>query len=213
MLTAAQAQLGRFVDPFDAVIITGDMKVTLQPGSEEKVEIRAQGIKEDEVSVKVSKTTLRISVLKSLIIGKETIEVTITYKKLRSITAQAGALVEATSTLEGDKLYVDVSSGANAKFDVQVDALEVIASEGGMLTLYGSTDTQNVKVATGGKYEGYELEANHVYARANTGGKAQVTARQSIDASANTGGAITYRGNPEKREVRTFLSGEIESWK
>jgi len=208
-LQTASAQIGRFVDPFDQVILTGDIKVTLQPGEEEKIEITTEGIDEGKINVKVNRMTLRVSTVKSLLVDDETIDITIIYKKLRGITAQAGALVESAVTLEGDKFEFDVSSGADAKFDVKANTIDVIASEGGMLILSGSAESQEVKVVTGGQYEGFDLECDYTFVKANTGAEAEVVARKALEATANTGGEIFYKGNPEKKEVSTFLAGEI----
>jgi len=210
-LQTTQAQMGRFVDSFDKVVLTGDIKVTLQAGEEEKVEITTSGIDEDDINVKVNRMTLRVGTVSSLLRDDETVDITITYKKLRGITAQAGCLVECTNTLEGDKYFFDISSGADAKFDVRANAIDVVVSEGGMLILSGVVESQEVKALTGGEYEGFDLECNNTYVKANTGGQAEVVANQSLEASANTGGDIAYRGNPEKKETSTFLAGEIRS--
>lgn len=69
-----------------------------------------------------------------------------------------------------------------------------------------------MKVATGGTLSAYKLEADNTIVKANTGGNAKVMAVESIDARANTGGSIIYKGDPKKVQRKDGLSGSVRSY-
>ena len=110
--------------------------------------------------------------------------------------------------IAADHIYVKAASGGRVELDLEVDALEANAAEGGVVELEGFAKTQRLGANTGGQFNGYHLEGERVYAKAGTGGSIVATATQSIDASANTGGKIEYRGNPKEKNTRTVF-GEI----
>ena len=92
------------------------------------------------------------------------------------------------------------------------NSLEVSVSEGGDLELEGETKWQEVKVATGGTLSAYRLKAQNSIVKANTGGSAKVVATESINARANTGGSITYKGDPKKVQRKDGLSGSVQRY-
>ncbi|MEM1122566.1 MAG: DUF2807 domain-containing protein, partial [Bacteroidota bacterium] len=104
------------------------------------------------------------------------------------------------------------ASGGSGEIDVDQNSLEVSVSEGGNLKLRGKTNWQEIKVATGGTLSAYKLTASNSIVKANTGGSAKIMTTESIDARANTGGSITYKGDPKKVQEKDSLSGSVKSW-
>ncbi|GJM32144.1 MAG: hypothetical protein DHS20C18_11450 [Saprospiraceae bacterium] len=205
----SQAQDERKLAPFDAVSVTGNIEVILKKGTEEKAVIETWGIDEDDVNVFVKKDVLKLQLLKSIFDRDEKVTIRITYTNLRAIKANAGARLYSDEPITGDKLAVKATSGAVVDLDLDLNALDASVTEGGILKLAGSVNNQTVSAGTGGQYNGIDLECTRTYVRASTGGQATVVATESIDASANTGGSIEYRGNPDERSTKTLLAGEI----
>jgi hypothetical protein len=206
---ALQAQGERKLQPFDGISVTGNIEVILEKGEEEKAEIYAEGVSEDEVSVFLSRGELKIKMLNSLFSRNQSIKVHVTYRELRTIRAHAGARIGSEEVVRGDKVHVRATSGARIDLAVEVNALKGEATEGGIVELRGKTTSQDATAATGGQYLGLDLASERTYVRANTGGKASVVAFKLLDAAANTGGAIEYEGNPEEKYTRSVIAGEI----
>ena len=205
----AQAQTERTLSPFDEISVTGNINVKLSQGESEKLTIKAEGIPEDKISIKVNNGTLKLRLLNSIFYKNEQVNVVVSYKTLRGIKGTAGANIENTGTIETDKLETKVGSGALVELNIKTNAVEASATEGGVLRLAGSTDTQNISAATGGHVDGLDLDCNRTYVKANTGGHAEVVALESIEATANTGGRIEYKGNPSESSTKTLISGEV----
>ena len=205
----ALAQMEYTPGNFDEVSITGDIQVTLKPSEEEKVIIETYGIPEDEVNVYVRAQTLKVSIINSLFKDNEEVRATVYYKKLRSIRANAGAQVSATTVIEGDYLEAQATSGGVLELEVKVNKLESNATEGAILRLRGTAESQKARATTGGELQAFDLACENAYARAGTGGIVEIAVSENLDAYANLGGVIKYKGDPALKGSRKFLGGEV----
>ena len=199
----------RSLSPFDEIILSGNVSALLVEGDEENIDIKNDA---DRLDFYVEGKTLKVKATDLVKYNKTpTVKVIITYKKLRGLRARAGASAYTQQPISGDQLDLKFSSGASGEIEVVQNSLEVSVSEGGDLELQGQTDWQEIKVGTGGTLSAYKLKAANSVVRANTGGSAKITTTQSLDAKANTGGNITYKGDPRKVQRKDGLSGTIRS--
>lgn len=199
----------RGLAPFEAVSVTGGIEVILEKGDSERAKIRAWGIDVEKVDLFVKGKTLKIQLLNLSKIDDRKVKVYLTYKELHGVRATAGARVYGRDLIQSERFVVRVGSGGFADLEVETNTLDARAGEGGVIEISGSADTVDVSAATGGRYEGYDLDANRTHARASTGGEITVVAHEALDASANTGGSIHYRGQPKEKNTRTLFSGGI----
>ena len=211
-LTNAFGQSERSIEPFDAISVTGDIEIILTPGDEPKLKIDAHNIPEDQIKIRVAAGKLRIQLINALFYKDDDVTIEVFYQNLREIKAQAGTRIRCRDTIQGDQLTINVNSGAVANLKVEVNSFEGSASEGGNLKVAGQTTTQRASAASGGMYNAFKLESARTYAKANTGGQAEIVATESLEATANTGGIVEYKGNPKERSVRTILGGTITSF-
>lgn len=195
--------------PFDEIILSGNVSALLVEGEEESIEIKND---EDRLEFYVEGKSLKVKATDLVKYNKTpTIKVIITYKKLRGLKARAGASAFTEQPISGDALDLRFSTGASGEIEVQQNSLEINVSEGGDLELRGDVEWQEIKVATGGTLSAYKLKALNTVVKANTGGSAKVMTTESIDARANTGGSITYKGDPKKVQRKDGLSGTVRS--
>lgn len=199
----------RGLSPFKAISVTGGIEVILEAGDTEEARIKTWGIDEEKVDLFVKGKTLKIQLLNLSKIDDREVKVYVTYKELYGVRATAGARVYGRDVIQSESFEVRVGSGGFVDLEVETNTLEARAGEGGVIEISGSSDTVEVTASTGGRYEGYDLEANRTYARASTGGEITVVAHEALDASANTGGSINYRGQPKEKNTRTLFSGGI----
>ncbi|NUO01514.1 MAG: DUF2807 domain-containing protein [Saprospiraceae bacterium] len=208
-LAPLHAQDVRKLQPFDEIWVAGDIDVLLQKGEEESAVVTANGISEDKVSVYVKNGKLKLQLIDGFFYKDVDVRVVVTYKSLRGVNGTAGAEIDSDAVIEADLFTVKAGSGAQVKLEVKVNSLSAMASEGGELDLAGTTNAQDATAATGGNYRALGLQCDQTKVRANTGGKADVVALKSLDASVNTGGQVNYSGDPEVRNTRNLLAGEI----
>ncbi len=208
-LTNTFGQTRRTLAAFDAISVTGNIDLILEEGETEEATVYAHGIPEDKVKVKVERGTLKFKLLNSVFYKDDEVEVRVTYKKLRGVKGQAGAYIRNKGVLTSDHLKVVANSGATIKLDVETNAIDGSASEGGVLELEGKTGSQNASAVTGGQYDSVDMQSERTYVRAGTGGQAIVNASEVLEASANTGGVIEYEGHPKDKTVKKLLGGTV----
>ena len=71
------------------------------------------------------------------------------------------------------------------------------------------TDVKASDLALARAKYAYDLEAEEVLAKANSAGSVKVFATKLIDAKANSGGSIRYRGNPAKEYTSSNSGGSV----
>jgi len=208
-LSPLYAQDVRKLQPFDEILVSGNITVLLQKGEEESATVEAHGISEDKISVYVKNGKLKLQLLDGFFYKNVDVNIVVTYRTLRLVNGIAGARVKSDAVIEADLFAVKAGSGAQVELEIKVNSLSAIASEGGELNLSGTTASQSASAATGGNYRALNLQCDRTEVRASTGGQAVVVALKSLDASVNTGGEVVYSGDPEERNTRNMLSGEI----
>ncbi|MGB1240966.1 MAG: head GIN domain-containing protein [Chitinophagales bacterium] len=195
---------------FNAIHASGNIEVLLEQGNSESVDVEANGISEDRVITEVKGGVLKIHIKNTIYNKNKQARVVVNYREIREIKAQAGARVYSKTAISGTRLELNAGSGANIALEVWMDIVEGRAAEGGEIELTGETNNLSAIASTGGLFFAYGLKAQNVYARSNTGGEVEVTANKRIEAKANTGGNISYKGEPKSREVSTNLGGSID---
>ena len=197
--------------PFDEIRVSGKIDLVLESGNEDAVTFVSE---EEKVNVEVREGMLVVKRKERWKYSsyKKSIKVVVTYKKLRKISADAGATVSSPETLvTADALRLSFGSGSSCDLALDTEDVELSAGEGSVIDLEGVAQEVSAKASTGGIIEAFDLKADRVYARANTGGVVEVSAETRIEASANTGGRIDFRGHPEQRNISEELGGRVES--
>ncbi|MCI5082654.1 MAG: DUF2807 domain-containing protein [Saprospiraceae bacterium] len=198
------------LETFDKISAIGDVEVILTQGETESIELEVEGMSKEDVSVEVEGGALKIRILKALLYKDVEATAYVTYTNLRAIRASAGARIECKSVVEGDQIEFRASSGSWINAEVKANVVETVSTEGGILRLNGSATSQNTTVSTGGQCECEEMETKRAYIKANTGGLARIFVTESLEANANTGGSVRYRGEPQKIETKELISGGVE---
>lgn len=199
------------VDPFTEIVMTGSMNVELKSGEKEEVVVETKGIEVGDIGIKVTGGVLRINTLKAFKNKNIEINIIIYHKPLYAISASAGAIVKRELTLDGDKLDLDVTSGAEVYLDIQYKSLKALSSSGADLVLSGKAESAHLTATTGGKIDGKKLEAERAYVVSSTGATILVKAISELEISANTGGNVRYYGTPVKKSIKKVLAGEVEN--
>ena len=85
-----------------------------------------------------------------------------------------------------------------------------MSNSGGIITLDGNADNQIVEVNTGGIYNGFDLYTKNTTVTSAAGSTADVRATEVLDAKAQFGGSIYYKGKPEVLNSKSIVKGIIK---
>ena len=203
------AQKSISVASFTEIVLTGSMNVVLKIAEKEEVLIETVGIDIEDIGVNVNGGVLKINALKAFKNKNIEINITIYHKDLYEISASAGAIVTTGETLNGDKLDLDVLSGAKISMDVNVKSLKAFTASGASLLLSGKVESGQLTAATGGMIDGKKLEVERAFVVSSTGASILVKAISELDIRSNAGGNVTYYGTPVKKTIKKVMAGEV----
>ncbi len=108
-----------------------------------------------------------------------------------------------------EKLINAASGSISAGTDLQLDALEVVSTGSGDISLKGSIDNQTVVLEGAGHIFNFDVTSATVNARNVGAGNIEVTATNTLQAALYGSGDISYKGNPANRFTDEQGSGRL----
>lgn len=136
-------------------------------------------------------------------------KVYLNYKKLNNVSASSGSLLKSTNILKTDRLLVEVSSGANLTLQMSCNDLEVNTSSGSNVKLSGSARNISVDSSSGSTVSALEVNSEYAKAEASSGANIKISVSKGIEASASSGGNISYKGNAALNKKGSSRSGHV----
>jgi hypothetical protein len=172
-------------------------------------------VKADENLHKLIRTEVKNGVLK--ISSKRNIrrakskKIYLSAPNINAIKATSGSDVVTENTIRADIFEVHVSSGADARIDINADTVNSSSSSGADLRIKGRANYYTAKATSGSSIRAYSLESKNATVKVNSGANIDVFVTESLTAKATSGGDIDYRGNPKKIDKKKSSGGSISS--
>ena len=209
-LSVAQQSETRNVGSFKGIKVSEGIDVYLKKGDKEALRIEGTGIKTGDVITEVSGDYLKIHMKDGEYPNMRTVKAYVTYLSIDKLSASSAANIFAEGTIKTRHLAVSASSAATIDIEIDVEELEVGASSAADVELRGKAKNVEINVASAGEVDAYDLESEIVEVEVNSAGSAKVNATKEIDAQANSGGSIRYRGNPERSNTNSSSGGSVK---
>lgn len=223
----AQRTTTRSLSSFSEISAHEGIEVYLKKGAKEEARIEASGLELSEVLTEVSGGKLKIHLEKN---SYRNIDVTVwvTYKSLNAVSASSAAEITGEDQIVTDGDFrISASSAGEVSLDVRCEDLDISASSAGEVALKvkasdvtasassagsieisGSARSADVEVSSSGDFEGYDLSVETADMSASSGGSADITVSEQLNARASSGGSIRYKGNP-RMDVSTSSGGSV----
>ncbi|MRT93169.1 head GIN domain-containing protein [Ancylomarina sp. 16SWW S1-10-2] len=198
----------REIGHFTAISAGTGLDVFVVQGETEAVTVEADENLQDNIITEVRGGKLIVKVEDRIRKAKAK-SVYITLVNVNKINISSGCDFETKSTLNVKELDIEVSSGADAKLDIHADKLSCSVSSGADADLWGTANYFYAKASSGSDLDAHKLTAKTCKAKASSGADVSVNATEEIDASASSGGNVSYYGNPTKVDVNTSSGGDV----
>lgn len=182
---------------FDHIEVSRGLDVYLTQNDHDLISVQADENLHDIITTKLEGTTLMIYA-EDNISSSEAKKVMVNFTKISKITASSGCEVYGTSLISLPELELEISSGANMDLDLKVSTLFIKSSSGSDLKVSGRADTLNVTASSGSDVNARHLNTLTADANAMSGADIVIQVSEQLTMNTNTGGDITYIGNPEK---------------
>lgn len=210
LIQAEELSETRSLEPFNEIIATNGVNVTLRKGSSNKADIQISNALLSDLITEVKNNKLKLK-LRPQINKELSVLVTITYQQLKVITATKGASIQTRTVMLTDALTFNSNTGGNIKAEVECKSIIANANGGGKISLYGWTDRLDTKAGTKSQIDTKKLESEKAIAKATGGAEVWVKPKNYLEAICNTGGTVYYTNKPTKLNQRISSGGELIS--
>jgi hypothetical protein len=208
-LVLAQESETRAIDSFRGVKSSQAIDVYLKKGTKESAKVEVSGTSLSNVITEVSGTYLKIRMSEGNH-KNTTVKVYVTYVALEKISASSASSVYSDGSITAKAFRIDISSAASVECSFDVEDLTVDASSAGNVVLEGKTKSLSIEANSAGDVDAYGLESGVVHASVSSGGSVKVNVIKELDAHANSGGSVRYRGNPTKTNTEANSGGSVK---
>jgi len=206
----AQRGEERSIENFDRIDVSGHFDIYLKKGDKAAVRVEAREMDLDEITTRVSGSTLRIeSTRRNFRDGQKGI-IYITFTSLRDIDMSGAGKIISESVIQSDDLKVEMSGAGSIEIEVDVKNFDISLSGAGNIEVSGKAQKAEISISGAGNFRGFKLISEEVEVSMSGVGKAQVYATEYLDAEASGVGSVRYRGEPKKVRVKAGLLGSVK---
>ncbi|WP_219224429.1 head GIN domain-containing protein [Pedobacter antarcticus] len=212
-IVKAQSTKNVSLNSFNSVGVSAGIQLIITQSNTESARIEANSDNIDEVVLENSGGKLNVKWKKtdgffSQHKNREA-KVYLNYKNLNSVSASSGSLLKSTNALKADRLSVDVSSGANLNLQLTCNNLEVNTSSGSNAKLSGSAKNIIVDSSSGSTVSALDTNTEYAKTEASSGANIKISVSKGIEASASSGGNISYKGDAALNKKGSSRSGSV----
>ena len=193
---------------FKGIKVSTGIDLYVTQGSKNKVTVEADENLQDIIITEVEDGILKVYSEKSIWKAKAR-KVHVTIKDLSLLKATSGSDVYGKGTIKTDEISISATSGADIRITVDATSVETSSTSGSDISIAGTTINHASSATSGASIDAYELESQNVLVKATSGADINIYASEKLDAKANSGGDIDFKGNPKSVNKKESSGGDI----
>lgn len=205
----SNAQVTKDMGEFTEIRTTNRIKVELIPSSKSEIILENRDEKNVSLVNKNGKLAVKNNIKELVSDSDYKITVKVYYKTLNAIEAESGSYIIGSKTLETTKLTLKSNSGSQIDLKIKTKNIDAKVFAGATIKLDGKADTGALIANAGGFIDAKNVTFDTVDATVNAGGKIDVKAIESINATTRAGGNVTIYGNPKTVTEKVTAGGNI----
>ena len=164
----------------------------------------------EDVIINNKNGTLKIKMnLEEIFDGNKT-SVLVYYTTIETIDVNEGAFVSSNDTIKQFDITLKTQEGARIKLNLDTTYATIKAVTGGIIETYGTSKNQDIKISTGGVYEGEALATQSTKIAIRVAGEAYIKASELVDIKIRVGGDVYIYGNPKKVNQDKVIGGRVK---
>ena len=200
---------------FNGIKVSDGIDLMLTQGSEESLAVSASEPKYlEKLKTEIVDGMLNIYYENAGMIWnsnqKRKLKAYVSFKTLEKLQASSGATIKGSTIIHISKLELKLSSGAIFTSEVNITQLTTMQDSGAEIYITGKTRELTVEASSGAIFKGYELVSDYCKAKASSGGSVRINVEKELNAKANSGGGIHYKGNAVIKEVDISSGGSVK---
>ncbi len=202
----------RSTESYEGIKTAGPMNFNLVKGTEGKITIKGDANLMNHIITVVKNNKLVVKVEDNYNLKpSQTIEVTITYESISSVSLAGSGDVKNSGTIKADEFKVSLAGSGDIKLNVESQSLTSAIAGSGDIELNGSTTDLTVKITGSGDFDGSSLESTNVTAKITGSGGANVVCNGELKARITGSGDVKYSGKPTNKDTKITGSGSVSN--
>lgn len=199
-------------EDYDNIELMGSMDVHLEEGIEGNITITADENLHEFISVEVISNTLFIKLKENYNTTSKTgIHITVPYKDISKVKITGSGDINSKDVISVDKFSAAITGSGDINVMLKATEVQAEVRGSGDIKLSGSTAKLDIEIIGSGDFIGYELDSQNTNVTVSGSGDAKVVAKENLAAKVNGSGNITYKGNPQNKNIKNSGSGDIHS--
>ena len=184
------------VEPYHEIAISGAFEVLLQPTDDHLVELETDENLVDFIEIYVDSGKLIIHTDYRLL-SEEGQQVRIPFHDgIQAVTSAGASRITSADTLQANNLNITIAGVSSLALALQTDNISLTMAGTGSAQLQGKAASLQVVMSGAGAIDTQNLAAQKVTVELSGAGKAEVYARDTLQASVSGMGKIIYFGDP-----------------
>lgn len=198
-------------DNFSVVKVSAGIDLYITQGNEVSLVVEADENLLDIIKTEVNENG-KLSIYSEKNIWKaKARKVHLTLTNIEELIATSGSDVYTENTLKATRFKVSVTSGADAKIDVDAENVESNATSGADLSISGVATNHTSSATSGSSIYAFGLKSKKAKVSVTSGADIDIYASESIDARATSGGDVDFKGNPTNVNKKETSGGDISA--
>ena len=195
-------------DDFSIMNVSTGIDVYITQGDKNDVTVEADENLHDIIITEIENGKLKIYTEEGIWKAKAK-KVHVTVKNLEELNATSGSDVYSTNEITTKDFNVTATSGADVDITVNAENVKSSATSGSDLKISGVSVNHTSEANSGASIDAYNLESKNAFAFVTSGADINIYASEKIEANANSGGDIDYKGNPKQTKKNSNSGGSI----
>lgn len=218
-LFAQKQTVTRPASGFTAPEIIGPFEVIISPDGNEKLTVEGTSNQTENIKTEVvgEKLTIRYSSgdEEDEFFGGSGNKVMLSVRQLKQIIATGRAKIVLQSPLRVSQTELQINAAVRFSGRIEAGELSVVCTGGALAELQGKADMLTLRCSNASKIEAADFLAVRCRLHADSGSRVEVGVKDEIDAFAESGSNIRYKGNPDPKrtKIRTASGGSVSKIK
>lgn len=184
------------VGVFNEIEVSSGLKVSLQKGDVQKVEVTANENLHKSIEVKVIENELKITKQSGVNFdSKANVTIVVTYTNLEGVDGTGNSNITFVKPFNGDKLEIELTGSSSLSGEIITRKLDADLAGTSLIDIIGSASEYELDLNGGSIAKSFSFVAENFDGDFNGGSNAELTINKNIELEATGGSQLNYKGN------------------
>ncbi|TDQ29375.1 head GIN domain-containing protein [Zeaxanthinibacter enoshimensis] len=193
-------------EPFTEIQASEGIEVYVTQADDFEITVEGDENIIDLIGTDIRKGELKVHAIEN--IGRATKKVYVSLPAITALRGSSGSSLVTTEGLNGDRIDINASSGADLDLELYADEIDLDSSSGSVVNLKGESNMLHVDSSSGSNVRAADMRSKRCNADASSGSNVHVNVSDDLTADASSGANISYSGEAAVHKNKS-VSGNI----